>query len=379
MGIDAPEGGTGYVIRSFCLILITIEAWKGLIDWVTAELPCLHVPLNGGLVCRTDREGEIQWQTSCFLSSVGSHDATIQYKSVGGDGQGRATAILIHGNPSKFLQGHNVFGSDDLLALVYEVYTGICAAEGLQPTAQDLFAVRHGGYSLRRLDINHSFELPTQHDVLAWLRAAEYCSKTRHGRPSTKGGTLYWGKTSKRWSLKAYCKGEEISVKKKGHQLPQALHNTPLQEWAANKLRIELVLRGKQLDEMRINRAGLIQRYLWPLFTDFLERIEMSKQITLSDEVMLELPTKLKSTYILWMEGHDLRSTLSRPTYYRHRTELLKYSIDIGIQQQNAGERTNVIPLVRVLQALPADLPPWADELGLVYKPASRHLHAVNS
>ncbi|WP_223930817.1 phage/plasmid replication domain-containing protein, partial [Aeromonas caviae] len=32
------------------------------------------------------------------------------------------------------------------------------------------------------------------------------------------GSTLYYGKHSRRWSLKFYSKGEELSAK--GHQLP---------------------------------------------------------------------------------------------------------------------------------------------------------------
>jgi len=334
---------------------------------VTAELPCLHQPLNGAMVCKTDRDGVIEWQTNCFLSSVGSHDATIQYKSVGGDGQGRATALLIHGNPSKFLQGHNIFGSDDLLALVFDVYQRICRLEGLVPTPADIQAVLTGQYSLRRLDINYSFELPSRHDVLAWLRAAEYCSRTRHGRPATKGGTLYWGKNSKRWSMKAYSKGEEIGVKKKGHQLPLSLPQKPLLEWADNKLRIELVLRGKQLDEMGINQGfTLNQPKVTALFNGYLEKITMTKQIALSDKTLIRLPANLRSTYILWKEGHDLRSTLSRATYYRHRKELLLYSIDIAICRENSGQ-SNVIPLVRVLEATPARVPAWAFDLGVVH------------
>lgn len=229
-----------------------------MIDWVTAELPCSHWPLHGGAVCKTDREGEIEWQTTCFLSSVGSHEARIQYKSSGGDGQGRATHLLIHGNPAKFLQGHNVFGSNDLVGLVYDVYFKLCEIEGLSPPPADIEAVRTGDYRLRRIDINHSFELSSRADVLTWLRAAEYSSRTRHGRPASKGGTLYWGKSSKRWALKAYSKGEEVDTKKKGHELPLQLQNTPIREWAQNKLRIELVLRGKQLDELQINRGSAI-------------------------------------------------------------------------------------------------------------------------
>ena len=48
-------------------------------------------------------------------------------RSVGGDGQGMATHLSLSGNPSKFLQGHNIFGSDDLMGK-RPVSTGLSAA-----------------------------------------------------------------------------------------------------------------------------------------------------------------------------------------------------------------------------------------------------------
>ncbi|HEY8386709.1 MAG TPA: phage/plasmid replication protein, II/X family, partial [Porticoccaceae bacterium] len=68
--------------------------------------------------------------------------------------------------------------------------------------------------------------------------------------------------------------------------------------------------------------------------------------------------------------GHDLRSTMAKNTYYRHRKELLKYGINIDLRQENA-DRYNVVPLVRILEAVPASIPAWAFELNLVHPSAS--------
>ena len=356
------------VIPAFCLKLLPSEA--ALIDWVTAELPCLHVPLEAGLVCKVTPHGELEWASPCRVKVEGTFESSVQVRSLGSDGQGKATSIHFSGNPSKFLQGHNVFGSDDLVPLVYDAYLKVCRALGLTPTVMDCQAVRQGAYGLSTIDINQSYELPTRADVLAWIRAAEYKSKTRHGRPQLKGGTLYWGKSSQRWALKVYSKGEEIEAPK--HRLPLALQNTQIAAWADNKLRLELRLKRKEMMELGIVQASqLTTERVKALFIDYVRKLEMTEQIPLSSEQQMNLPLRLQSTYVLWRDGQDLRSLLSRPTYYKHRKELLEYGIDIALRQ-DAASKINVIPLVRVLEAVPVDVPYWAFEQGLVHPSARR-------
>lgn len=340
-----------------------------MIDWVTAVLPLNHDPLNAGHVLKILPSGEVDWQTSCRISVEGSYESSIQVRSEGGDGEGRAEALLLSGNPSKFLQGHNIFGSDDLVSIVYDAYLIICGQLGLKPTVNDLHLVRSGQYRITRVDVNYSYDLRCRADVLAWIRAAEFKSKTRHGRPSSKGGTLYWGKTSKRWSLKAYSKGEEIQRPK--HGLPDELRNTLLPSWADKKLRIELVLRSKELDEI-----GLSEAHTWKtgtaktVFEKYIVRIDMSAQMVLKDERLNDLPHNVRGTYLLWREGHDLRSTLPKATYYRHRKQLMSIGINIDLCRE-ASPGSNVIPLIKVLEAKPSVIPDWAFEQNLIHPSAS--------
>ena len=338
-----------------------------MIDWVTALLPCLHDPLNSGELFKLDADGCVEWSTPCALSVTGSWDSAIQIKSSGGDGQGRATHLRISGNPSKFLQGHNVFGSDDLRLLILDTYVQILSSLDIHPELSDLHEVETGQYTLSRVDINYSFELPVRSDVLQWIRAAEFTSKTRHGRPSSKGGTLYWGKSSKRWSLKAYSKGEEIAAPK--HRLPDSLRDTPITPWADNKLRIELTLRSKELIDIQLNMAQSWDAIrVKNLFDAYVRKLDMSKQFSLSDEQLRSLPQRLKPTYLLWQSGHDPRSTLPKSTYYRHRKELLDFGINIDILK--TSDTTNVVPLLRVLEARPASIPDWAYDLDLIHTSA---------
>jgi len=332
-------------------------------------LPCLHSPLNTGRIICIDPDGQTEWESPKRLVVLGSHDSNFRISSSGSDGQGRATHLKFTGNPAKFLQGHNVFGSDDLVALMVDVYKAVVQVLKLSPTDFDYKNVLDGNYQLTSFDVNQSYELRSQADVLAWLRAAEYKSKTRHGRPSTKGGTVYWGKHSKRWALKAYSKAEEISAGK-GHKLPASLLDTPLAKWAENKLRIELRLHSKELDKLGIKTANQLTPYIVKkLFNEYIKRLQMTEQITLSDEQLHSLPQRLRSTYILWRDGYDLRSELPKTTYYRNRKDLLEHNIDIALICENT-KKSNVIPLIRVLEAKPASIPDWAFDMSLVHRSA---------
>lgn len=284
------------------------------------------------------------------------------FRSVGGTGRGQATHLLLSGNPSKFLQGHNVFGSDDLLSLVYDTFLKVCSSLQIEPALHELRQLKEGDYTVKNLDINRSFELPTRADVLSW--------KTRHGRPSTKGGTLYFGSGTSRWKIKAYCKGEELEASKK-HQLPTQLLDSPLKTWADNKLRVELTLLSKELKTIGIGKArDLTVSLIDELYRQYIGRIQMSEQIELSTEMQLNLPRKDQSTYVHWQNGVDLRSMLPKATYYRHRRALLEYGIDIALRKE-VKPRSNVVPLIRILEAQPAPIPQWAFDKDLVHPSAA--------
>jgi len=340
-----------------------------MIDMFGGSLPCLHTPLNTGRIISIAPDGELDWESPKRLVVQCSHDSNFRVTSEGADGQGRATHLKLSGNPAKFLQGHNVFGSDDLVSLMNDSYKKIVSVLNLQPTLKNLQDVKNGDYKVTSIDINYSFELPSRADVLAWIRAAEYKSKTRHGRPSSKGGTVYWGKSSKRWALKAYSKGEEISAGK-GHKLPASLLDTPLMLWADNKLRIELRLLSKELDEINLKTANKINpQIVKKLFNEYIKRLQMTEQITLSDEKLLNLPQHLRGTYTMWRDGHDARSICTTRTYHRHRKELIAFGIDIALRSDDS-HKSNVIPLIRVLEAKPVSIPSWAFDMDLVHASA---------
>lgn len=343
-----------------------------MIDWTTAKIAWPHKPIKAGKRIDLCPDGTIE---SAFVKRTkvrGSYESTIQVRSDGSAGEGLASHLLIDGNPSKFLQGHNVFGSDSLIPLMRDTVIQIAKSLNLNAFKDLIETVEKGDFELSRIDINYSWELPSRSDVDAALRSLEYQSKTRHGRPSMRSGTLYWGQHSSRWALKAYSKGNEIEGSK-DHRLPLALSETPIPVWADNKLRLELVLRSKELRERNLHIAKeWSPERVYETYKEYVARIDMSQQITLSEQKLLTLPAKLRSTYVLWSEGHDLRSTLSKNTYYTHRRQLLNdYDIDINLPVDR-NKAFNVVPFIKLLEAKPAELPHWAFQNSLIHESARR-------
>lgn len=334
-----------------------------MIDWVTAIIPCHHdEKIYGGTIASVTSDGEIEWRVEKKQQIRGSYESSLSIKSL--DPQ----TIMIDGNPAKWLQGHNMFGSDDLISLVQAVMFKLTPLLKLSPTDYDLECWEQGLYFLKRVDCTAMWDLPRRTDIRAWLRAAEMQSKSRHGRPVTKGGTLYFGKNSRRWSVKFYSKGDEIAAR--GHKLPYEIeHRDNLIDWADNKLRGELTLRSIQLKEKQLSVAQQWRKTtpIEQLMT-YIESLNMSEQFNISPLDLEGLPARLIAVYKLWKEGEDLRALYPKASFYRYRSEFLKQGIDIAIRQPSKPE--NVIPLVRVLrpEAI-AQVPEWAVGTPLYFEP----------
>ena len=234
----------------------------------------------------------------------------------------------------------------------------------LSPDPFQYAAIKDGHYALSRVDVNESWHLDNSKDVLAWIRALGTTAYMKHrGAGQFSGDTAYFGKNSRRWSLKCYSKGNEIAVR--GHGLHPDLQIPELIQYANKSLRIEAVIR-----QLELKRIGLDIASNWDIDTaeelllNYIQNLEMSDVYMLKDDVLDTLPTRLRMVYQSWMNGDDLKQIMTKPTFYRVRKQLEKYGIDIATPSPK--EKTNVIPLIRVLEAKPVGIPDWAYEKRLV-------------
>lgn len=346
------------------------------LDWFKGYVPCFHTSLiDGGRVLKVLPDGTLEWSVITRLGVRGSHDSRVEIRSYGAEPGGTGSVLEIDGNPTKFLQGHNIFGGFATPAGLVEAFMQVLAEihpELIQPTPEDRRRWRDGEFRVARADVTRMYELPSRADVRAWLRAAEHCAYLKHrGRGMLKNGTLYFAQHSRRWSLKAYCKADELEAGK-GHGLPDDLDQAPeLRAYAENKLRAEMVMRA-----MELKRRGLDFAANWmdttgaELMNAICEGLSMSDMISLPTAELENLKPRLVAVYHLWREGHDLRAMYPKKTFYRYRAQLLPLGVDIAIRQPHE-DRSNVVPLVRVLEAVPVGPPEWARGTSLLAEPGN--------
>ncbi|MCA4238412.1 phage/plasmid replication protein, II/X family [Acinetobacter baumannii] len=340
-----------------------------MIDWVTGKFWITHNPevLRSGQSIRTkivDGVETIEYDIANRLSVKGSHDATITIRSH------TDNTVEISGNPAKFLQGHNVFGTNDLKYLVAKMIDKLCMIDELElkPTDVEYENIQQGIYHLSRVDVNEHFAFPSAQVARAWLRAAGNSANMKfRGAGLFKEGTLYF--EGKRYIPKIYFKYDEINSKDKSHRLPDELLQIPeLIEYAEKSLRFEIKILSTQLKDWMLHLGcNWDADTATMLINDqFISKLQLSANMPIENEVIESLPKNLRLTYTAWVNGEDLRQVLSRPTFYRYRTKLMEYGIDISIVKDIEKEQSNVVPMIRYLEAVPMGIPDWAYQKGLV-------------
>lgn len=339
-----------------------------MIDWLNIELPLLHTPVKQGRRFVVDHDGVI---TSDFVmgrgvendeTPEGSYSSKIMVASVdtpytveactGNRQTGvHASGLSFRGNPTKFLQGHNVFGLDCIKTLVYRM------VEKVLPQLQfDAFTVRRAlrlveqwQFQVTKIDITHMFDLGSDADVNAYLRMLPFTASDRGDRAEFCKNTWYSGKHSTLWSLKMYNKYRELQSRNKAHQLPKHLWDTGIEEFALGKLRAELVLQKKALVRMGMTCPQKLQQSLFDIYEEHVGRITMKEQ-KISEHDVIKLPATVQATFARWKRGEDLKSVYGNDTYYRHRRILLQYGIDIKKPPIPEEERIAVVRPLKVLK-----------------------------
>lgn len=338
-----------------------------MIDWVTAKVP-FHFPtvISGGQFISFNREGEIEYSTEKRLQIEGSYSGLMSIRTTKVNAARETVEVEISGNPVKYLQGHNVWGSGDLPNLVLETMLKLSDALG---------SVQVKGYeriinaaTISRVDINEMYDLGSRANCNSYLTHIERFSRTRSGTSVKDGNTIYLNRRSRRWSFKFYGKGQEIALPRNNTQGCIVLPDS-VKSYADSMFRAELTLKSNELRDKGLHILGNWHSAdIEAIYHDYYGRLTMPDQqlLTLPDT----LPSSVRSTYVLWSEGHDVRTLLSRPTYYRHRSRLLEFGVDISSPSgKDLANESNVYPLVRTIELIPAVIPDWAYGTDLFFEP----------
>jgi len=364
-----------------------------LIDWITCKVHgVLHRPISAGHVVALKPDGSVDWHSPRRASLADSSSATVLVVSSAAGHDGFSDALSFSGNPSKFLQGHNLYGSDDLPGLIYEciaraIVHGLhldADRRDVQPDPIEQVTTLHAlsraiaahprdyetqrtaseswrgrttapvatlpgqntrdpdspHVSLSRVDVNYMADVGSDHDARQWIGAAgRFATFANRSGSLTGASTVYFGSSSsERGRLKFYCKGPEFR-----EHPPEPLKAWPdelqpvaylqrelLQTHATGKLRAELMLRGKRLQELGLRYAAdWNSNTARRTFIELMEKFDMPQPADTLDTSAL--PRHLGHALHAWRGGANLQTDLPRRTWYRYRRELRELAgVDIA-------------------------------------------------
>jgi len=243
----------------------------------------------------------------------------------------RQHVLFFSGNPAKFLQGHNVVGLPARFhsQLLRDV---ILRADQQLGFGIDWPADVFPAFMRKRNDITISLRLgygdDGQQAVLDWLMGLPVHVSSRHRtNAKTHAHTVYFGKHSRRWSLKCYSKLLELRNNKKAHEFCADGYRR-LCEWSAGVVRIELTLRALELAKQNMITEELVY--------DFWSRLNIGgngMQQHLNED---KLNSHASIALDLWRRGDDVKSRYPRSTFYRLRQQIKDSTgIDINLPPPN--------------------------------------------
>jgi len=314
-----------------------------MVDWITGHIEPrqdlvgfrpweeLKGRFDTGKVLRVKPGGEFEWEVAARLPVVGSHDNKITVRSTTGFN------LEVSGNPVKFLQGHNLFGSDDYLALFFAAGQEVRKIAGEFPSPGTWDSFKMQGPRISRLDVTRSYRFATQGHARAWIRDVAAVAHTRHrGGSLFKDGTVTLGAKSNRWKLVIYAKADEIQAQGKTHRLLSfdGKHRRELEDWAQGVVRFEVRIFGKELQKWSDLTPGGLPR-LWQHYFDSVtwnrNRQIAYEGLDMADRARVDQAAR--GYLARWKCGEDLRPPggLSKPTFYRWRRRLLEtFGVDIA-------------------------------------------------
>jgi len=300
-----------------------------MLDWYDGLVGYDASGLDTGKVLVLSPGGELMQITDRWARAVGSYEEHIQIKPhvalIDMTEAARKYNLIcfpvcyrIQGNPSKYLQGHNVFGPPvrSLGPIVQEVVRRLPAEFSSLSSDDNRWPAVHR----TRVDVTTSIRMDNHAEVHEWIEQAKAETRSRHRKRQVQSGligatTVSWGLGSKRWMIKAYCKACEL---KEHPPLRQEMFKD-LAEYAEGLLRIELELHRKELKD----RGTLDESLIW----EFFDRIEVGVMKDDIEKEIQKLSPRVRQIYLLWRDGHDVSTAAGfykRASFYNYRKQILK-------------------------------------------------------
>jgi II/X family phage/plasmid replication protein len=326
---------------------------RTLIDWLKIRFLKNHNPVGTRYIEVWDKHSDMpikQVYRGEFVEGSYTSKIWVQSRDITPLG---ARELVISGSPAKFLQGHNLFGSNDVRAIAKVFVIAVLKHLGIEVTSDDEDALTRGVYNISRVDITESYRAGTREAANAYIHQLGAVNACKY-KVTHAGSTRYFDSASKRRSIKVYSKAEELDA----HPLPENLPlRSSLVEWAEGIVRVELTLKSRELTSSELSKgsqwkAGTAAR----LFDKYTGKLAAPDSVTVSSKTLSDMAPAYYKTFCEWQKGIDITTLIPcRQKRYRHSKYLLThYGIDIS---NPPGPETAQEELVTVEPAL---VPIWA-------------------
>lgn len=308
--------------------------------------------------------GAIMRESAQPLQHPGSFDTSIRISSNG-------NRVSLSGNVGRFGRPDNVFGHD--LDACKRIANDILHSVGLPPftvgtwlhhqSKGDKATRTYTGAAVSRVDMTTNW-CAGQHagDFIHWL-GSQKLGRTKVSAWGD-GETVYWGKNTKgkndgKWiNSKAYNKGLEIEARIKQKRRKRDVDDdhinylTDLKNWCLEQgiVRHETMFCERFLNQRdfktwdRCTTESIEAEYRKQL-NQMTNRCEMSNHGS--------IPKKVKATFHDYTNGVNVRGSMSKATFYKHRRLLLQFGIDIAMPSK--VRTLNIKPTIVKLE--PATMP----------------------
>ncbi|WP_083834487.1 phage/plasmid replication protein, II/X family [Pseudoalteromonas sp. BSi20439] len=320
------------------------------------------------------------------FESLPSSWGTLAFKVRAG-GENYYPFIELKASPAKLLQGHNVYGSCDVMLCIDSLITAFCYA---MPDMAEILEFNNA--ELAQIDCTFSAHLKTESDSRNVIHALRNISNGQtRGAKSAFDTTAYFGKGSRHKRLKAYLKQFELQDQINKAQAKydktksqvfknqlEAMTAPEVQEFAKNALRLEASIMPRMLKRLGIptnlwafetysgSFDGCLIQQLWnQSWQDIFKTFEGANMRTYSDTEIQEnlrqhFKTETKKGFsfskadrlfrffrMVKHEGwEEVKDSTPKATFHDN-IKLLTEVVPKAYLQNLQATASNVVPLIR--------------------------------
>jgi len=314
--------------------------------------------------------------------------------------EGQHFFIQIEGNLAKFFQGQSIHSSDDVVGLVKDFCFFISNHFNIKPTSENLRMWSDGEFYVQRIDVCESRRLSNFKLVDDYINGfVKTASLNGRGfrfdhNDKKEGFTAVHSTSGQLYRFSVYNKYCDLRDNKYAKLHFNDDLNKNIMDYSDGLVRFEVKYKSNFFRRHNLSSVsdvlgffGSVDNMLYSVL-DKLVFGGSNMNAVFLDELKSKLPSHVLNVYLLWLDGYSVvqiktilgggKRTSGADQKYMRASKFLRdeHNINLKVRLSNARPDdlgSNVIPMIRVLEAKPECVPDFFVENGLVYTPKSNY------